>query len=171
MPMDGGYKGGGDYMGGVHKGGGGPKGGAPMGMAIANGSDGDVVEDWKSKLGGAYSKEMHQAASKEIITYVVEPTSEGGGRTGGFQAHVSCVWSGQIYQGEEKTSKRQAEHSAAKVALQVEFPQYFAAALASFANGTGGGKQPNLLTAGGGTKRKHDVMAGGGKGGPPQEKD
>lgn len=111
--------------GGAGKGAGKQAGGSQWGAdwGAAGGSGAGTI-DWKSKLTQAVTKQSRRALTKGELAFRM--VSEEANK---YVAAVSFSgWQAAEYTGVEATSKRQAEHEAAKVALQAEYPEEYTAA-------------------------------------------
>jgi len=110
------------------------KGGGGAGGGGAISGNGDV--NWKGEFIGQLARLIKRSTTKdEVIFDVQEVEGQTPGRAAGYIATMSCTVlpSGQSYQGEEVCAgKKQAEHAAAKVAIQSEFPEVFARLTSAF---------------------------------------
>jgi len=97
---------------------------APWGVDVGAGAGGGSQDsDYKSKLGHLVSKRCQRSLTKSDLVYTVQE-AEGGG----FHACLigPTVLSQEYWSEAPASSKRAAEHAAARAALQAEFPEALA---------------------------------------------
>ncbi|CAJ1407687.1 unnamed protein product [Effrenium voratum] len=88
--------------------------------AVSSVAVAEVKENWIGKLSQLYSKQVRRPLEKNEIVYTVEDKAADGASI--FTATVSAIdFRGGPYKGEPSRSKKLAEHSAASVALDMEF--------------------------------------------------
>jgi len=78
---------------------------------------------WRAQLSNAYAR-MHKGTTKDCIKYETE-TIEASGRRSAYRSTVSSDEFESQYTGDQCTSKKFAEDSAAMVAMEAEFPEDF----------------------------------------------
>lgn len=126
------------------------------GAAPARGGMAAVAADggpaWKSEFYSAYARKHKTVLSKDDISFEIHDVE--GSKPGAIQyvATLTCNNLAQTYQGDKPAnSKKEAEHLAAKAAIEAEFPHEF-----ERLNGLASGVMP---AAGKGQKRKAEVIS------------
>merc|ERR1719262_1407420 len=104
-----------------------------MAAAMGGGAEGAESMDFKSLLNTSITKRGGKSLTKGDVTYTVSADDVNGGPNGGFWATVSApgMLQAEYRCDAPQPSKRKAEHAAAKAAIEAEFPQAAAEALAS----------------------------------------